>query len=63
MRIRSLLVAAAVAAPAFAAGPGLPTVSVSGVTATSPVLRSTPGIAVSATVNATFDVNGGLEMP
>jgi hypothetical protein len=35
----------------------LPSVSVSGVTATSPVLRSTAGIAVSATVASTFDSN------
>ncbi len=46
-----------IALPIFAAGPTLPSVTVSGVTASSPVLRSTGGIAVAATVTATFDSN------
>jgi hypothetical protein len=40
-----------------AAGPTLPTVTVSGVTATSPVLQSTSQIDVNANVTATFDTN------
>jgi hypothetical protein len=42
----------------YAAPPAtLPSVTVTGVTATSPVLRSTSNIAVSATVTSTFDIN------
>jgi hypothetical protein len=58
-RYTTLLTGVLIALPAFAATASLPSVAVSGVTATSPVLRSTPGIAVSATVTATFDINSG----
>jgi hypothetical protein len=56
-RYTTLLTGVLIALPAFAAT--LPSVSVTGVTATSPVLRSTASIGVSATVTPTFDSGSG----
>jgi hypothetical protein len=55
----SALFAAVISTAAFGAGSNgttLPSATVSGVTTTSPVLRSTPDIAVSAAVASSFDV-------
>lgn len=61
LRISFIVVVAVllVASTTFGAVASLPSVSVSGVTATSPVLRASAGIAVSANVTSTFDTNSG----
>src|SRR5689334_16113003 len=62
IRVSTLTASALTIIPAVAWAAGttsLPTASVSGVTATSPVVRSTAAIVVSATVAATFDSNSG----
>ena len=59
VRISALLALTIASAGAYAAGTTLPSATVSVISTTSPVVRSTPAIAVSAMVTPTFDANSG----